>query len=484
MRIFLSGNTCKSHATLSTINSPLSTINYSLGLVATSVFRYYVWNYFLLSDFVIFRSFFSNGMITKEVVLTGLGVLSPVGLDKESFGQALLEAQSGIGFLNIQTSNHALRPMGSEVPDFHAKDFVKPRKNIKVMSRDIQLAFVSACHASTDAGLVTEGNSRTVDPERLGVIFGSDLIGAEVDMLLDAFRSGIHNGQYNFDQWGTDAMNEVFPLWMLKFLPNMPACQISIGHDARGPSNSITLCRGSSLAAIIEAVRTIKRGAADVMIAGGCGNRINQDFQTRIKSYFVAPRQQDPNRVPRPFDIDRCGSILGEGSGAFVLERREFAEARGAKIYATIRGFAEVNEPNLHKTRPTGNAIRNSIRFALQRASLTPNDIGFVNADGIGTEYDDRIEAEAIQDVLGNVPVTSNKGNFGDLGSGTGAVELVSTILSLQDGRIPPTRNHEKTAPDCPINVVHGKPATFSSSFVLKLNQTRMGRSFALILEK
>lgn len=423
-------------------------------------------------------------MITNEVVLTGLGVLSPVGIDKESFRRALLEGQNGIGFLNIQTSNDSLRPMGSEVPDFHAKDFIKPRKNIKVMSRDIQLAFVSACHASADAGLVTEGDSRTVESDRFGVVFGSDLIGAEVDMLLDAFRAGIHDGQYNFDQWGTDAMNEIFPLWMLKFLPNMPACQISIGHDARGPSNSVTLCRGSSLAAIIGAARTIERGAADVMIAGGCGNRVNQDFQTRIKSYFIAPRQNDPSRVLRPFDIDRCGSVLGEGSGAFILERREFAEARGAKIYATIRGFAEVNEPNLHETRPTGKAIRNSIRLALQRADLTPNDIGFVNADGIGAEYDDRIEAESIQHVLGNVPVTSNKGNFGDLGSGTGAVELVSAVLSLQDGQIPPTRNHEKTAPDCPINVVYGKPAAFSSPFVLKLNQTRMGRSFALILEK
>ncbi|MDR0611637.1 MAG: beta-ketoacyl-[acyl-carrier-protein] synthase family protein [Planctomycetaceae bacterium] len=423
-------------------------------------------------------------MITQEVVLTGLGVLSPVGIDKESFHNALLECRSGIGFLNIATSDNSLRPMGSEVPDFHAKDFVKPRKNIKVMSRDIQLAFVSACHASADAGLVTEGDARTVDPDRFGVVFGSDLIGAEVDMLLDAYRTGIQNGQYHFERWGIDAMNEVFPLWMLKFLPNMPACQISIGHDARGPSNSVTLCRGSSLAAIIEAVRTIERGAADVMIAGGCGNRVNQDFQTRIKSYFTAPRQSDPSRVPRPFDIDRCGSVLGEGSGAFVLERRDFAKARGAKIYATIRGFAEVNEPNLHKTRPTGLAIRRSIRLALQSAGLTPNDIGFINADGTGAEYDDRIEAEAIQNVLGNIPVTSNKGNFGDLGSGTGAVELVSAVLSLRDGQIPPTRNHEKTAPDCPINVVYGKPSTFSSPFALKLNQTRMGRSFAMILEK
>ncbi len=428
-------------------------------------------------------------MKKTEVVFTGIGVLSPLGNDKESFQRALLEGRSGVGFLNIDTENETLRPMGSEVGDFNAKDYVKPRKNIKVMSRDIQLAFVSACHAVQDAGLVTaangtDGEGSTVDPDRFGVVFGSDLIGAEVDMQLDAYRAGIADGKYDFTRWGTDAMSKIFPLWMLKFLPNMPACQICIGHDARGPSNSVTLCRGSSLAAIIEAARHIQRGAADVMIAGGCGNRANQDFQTRVNAYFAAPRCDDPTTLPRPFDAQRCGCVLGEGSGAFVLESREFAEARGARIYGTIRSFAETTEPKLYDDRPSGEAIRRSIRLALKNAALEPADIGFVNADGIGAEHDDRMEAEAIRDTLGNVPVVSNKGNFGDIGSGTGSLELASTLLSLRDGKIPPTRNHTKTANDCPINVVHGSPASFSSPVALKLNQTRMGRSFALIVSK
>jgi 3-oxoacyl-[acyl-carrier-protein] synthase II len=316
------------------------------------------------------------------------------------------------------------------------------------------------------------------------VIFGSDLIGAEVDMLLGTFRAGIANGQYDASKWGTDAMKEIFPLWMLKFLPNMPACQISIGLDARGPSNSITLCRCSSLAAIIEAVRTIERGSADVMIGGGCGNRVNQDFQTRTKSYFTAPRRNDPASLPRPFDTDRCGSVLGEGSGAFVLESREFAEARGATIYATVKGFAQTNEPTLHDTRPTGRAIRQSILSALQRADLKPSDIGLVNPDGLGSDHDDRIEAEAIQAILGDVPVSATKGNFGDLGSGTGAVELAAAVLAMQTGMIPPTRNHEKTAADCPIHVIHGKPSPLKATAVLKMNQTRMGRAFAIVLER
>ena len=423
-------------------------------------------------------------MQKREVVLTGLGVLTSVGIDKDTFWNALLNGKSGLGFLNIDTADDSLRPMGGEVPDFHAKDYVKPKKNIKIMSRDIQLAFVSACLACQDAGLVTEGDSRNVDPDRFGVVFGSDLIGAEVDMLLSAFRAGIADGQYDFSRWGTDAMKEIFPLWMLKFLPNMPACQISIGLDARGPSNSITLCRCSSLAAIIEATRTIERGGADVMIGGGCGNRVNQDFQTRTKSYFTAPRRDDPTSLPRPFDAERCGSVMGEGAGAFVLESREFAEARGATIYATVKGFAQVNEPTLYQTRPTGRAIRQAIQSALQRADLKASDIGLVNPDGLGAEHDDRIEAEAIQATLGDVPVSATKGNFGDLGSGTGAVELAAAVLAMQTGTIPPTRNHEKTAADCPINVVHGKPDVLKTSAILKMNQTRMGRAFTIVLEK
>lgn len=411
-------------------------------------------------------------------------MLSPVGIDKEAFRDALLQGCSGIGFVDVPTADSSLRPMGGVVPDFSPKDYVKPKKNIKVMCRDIQLAFVSACMACNDARLITEGEGRNVDAERFGVVFGSDLIGAEVDLLLDAFRVGIEEGKHDFRTWGPAAMKEVFPLWMLKFLPNMPACHISIGHDARGPSNSVTLCRGSSIAAVMESVRALERGAADVMIAGGCGNRVNQDFQTRINAYFPAQRRDNPDTLPRPFDAERCGTVLGEGAGAFILESREFAEARQANIYATVRGFGSAMEPVLHQRRPTGEAIRRAIRLALKDADLSPTDIGFVNADGIGTEHDDRIEAEAIRDVLGDVPVVSNKGNFGDLGSGTGAVELISTVLALLDGKIPPTRNHEKTAADCPINVVHGEPFSTARPIALKLNQTRMGRSFAVILEK
>lgn len=433
-------------------------------------------------------TFGACSMTKKEVVLTGIGVLSPIGNDLETFWSALIAKKSGIGFLSIDTVDESLRPMGGEVPEFPIKELLKARKyqkNIKVMSRDIQLAYAASIFAANDANLVTDGENRSVASERLGIVFGSDLIGAEVDMQLDAYRRGIKNGAYHFNEWGNSVKaGDIFPLWMLKFLPNMPACHIAIAHDSRGPSNSVTLCRCSSLAAVFEACRTIDRGDADVMIVGGCGNRVNQDFQTRINSYFPAPRQSDPTRVPRPFDAERCGTVIGEGSAAFILESRDFAEARGAKIYGTIRGFAAATEPKLYETRPTGRAIRSAIRNVLKEAGLSPKDIGHVNADGLGVEHDDKIEAEAIHAELGDVFVTANKGHFGDLGSGTGAVELAASLLALKHGQVPPTRNHDETGKDCPIQVVHKQAVATPTPFVLKLNQTRIGRSFALIVEK
>lgn len=420
----------------------------------------------------------------KEVVLTGIGLLSPIGNDPESYWNALCEGKSGIKELESLRSPSVTRtPIGGEVGDFKAKDFIKPRKNIKVMTRDIQLGFVAAALASQDAGLVTEGPTRTVEPDRFGVVFGADLIGAEIDSLLDAYKAGIQGDTYDFSTWGT-AMERIFPLWMLKHLPNMPACHISIGQDARGPSNTVMVCRGSCIASIAEGVRAIQRGLVDVMICGSVGNRINPDFLARAKTYGMPPADREPSTLPRPFDAERCGTPLAEGAGAYILESRAFAEARGANIRARIRGFASTTEAVLHNQPLTGDAIQRAIWNALKMAGMEAGDIGHVNADGLGTVEDDRVEAAAIEATLGDVPVTAPKGSLGDSGAGAGAVEWAASVLALEKGLVPPTCNHGKAATDCRINVVHGKPVASPKPTALKLNQTRMGRSYALIIDR
>ena len=428
-------------------------------------------------------------MLKTEVVFTGIGVLSPIGLTLDSYWTSLMENRGAVGFVQSLDVYNSERPMGAEVPDFKPKEYFRSKKDvkqIKVMSRDIQLGFSAAMLACSDAGLITENNeNRNVDPDRFGVVFGADLIGLDISELFDTYRAGIKDGKYDSNNWGTDAMQKIFPLWMLKYLPNMPACHIGIAHDARGPSNTLTLQRASSIAAIMEAARIIERGAADVMICGGCGNCVNPGFLARSAAHQLAPHSDMPSQLPRPFDVNRPGSVLGEGAAAFVIERRSFAEARGAKIYAKIGGFCERINPSIHSTsKNDGSGIKDAIRGAMEDAGIKPDDLSHINAEGHGTVQDDPIEANAIRDELGDVPVTALKGFFGNIGSGTGAVELVSSLLSLQYGLIPPTKNCDKIADDCPINVVQNQPRPSSKQASLKINNGLGGRTVALVLEK
>ena len=421
----------------------------------------------------------------KEIVITGFDLISPIGVGQEDFWVSLRDGVSGIGYLEGTTQDSPLRPFAASVPDFHAKDFVKPRKNIKVMSRDIQLGFVAAMMAAKRAGLnasVDDPENRTVEPDRLGVIFGCDLMTLELSELADAFYAGINNGQYDFSTWGPSAMAKIMPLWMLKYLPNMPASHISIAMDARAASNSPTLDRVSSLASIIEAAHIIERGDADVMVCGGSGNRANACCLSRGNSYRLAPWTGDPQAVPRPFDANRVGTVPGSGSGAIIIESKEFALARGAKPLATLRGYFQGVAPT-SEYLVTAESVERSIAGVLENAGMTISDIDHINADGLGTVEDDALEAAGIKAAAGDTPVFTGKGHFGNLGSGTGAVELAASLIAMEKGTLPPVRNCEKIADDCPVNVIT-KEHTVTKSAFIKINQTNMGRSTAVVFEK
>ncbi|MDO5554869.1 MAG: beta-ketoacyl-[acyl-carrier-protein] synthase family protein [Planctomycetia bacterium] len=417
----------------------------------------------------------------KEVVITGLGVLSPIGISQEEYWNSLLEGKSGVRPIeSIKTT--LPKRLGAEVPEFQPKDYVKPKKNIKVMSRDIQLGFVAVAHACANAGLITEGDGKNVDPERFGVVFGSDLIGLDLGELVDAFHAGVLEGRYDFNTWGDASTGKILPLWMLKYLPNMPACHIGISVDARGPNNTPTLERGSALAAMIEAASVIARGDADVMICGSCGNRISPTIYAHAASYHVAPDHCDPDRVPRPYDAERNGTIIGEGAGAFILESEEFAKARGAKPLARLCGSARVTVPGV-RWGTESEAVARAAQTALADASLTVSDLDHVNADGLGTVEDDAAEAVGLRKALGDLPVFTGKGHFGNLGSGSGSVELVASLLAMQKGQLPAVRNCDRIADDCPIQV-NQEVRDVTRSHFMKLNSTNMGRSFAVVLEK
>ena len=414
----------------------------------------------------------------REVVITGMGVVSPIGIGNEPFWASLSEGRSGVRSLGLYTNADLPVTIGGQVVGLHPERHVRPRKALKVMSREIQMAVVAADLACTDAGI----GSSPVDPQRLGVVFGADMIYCDLEGMIAAYRACMASGQFDFAEWGGKALPEMFPLWMLKYLPNMPACHSGIAHDARGPTNALVLREVSSLAAIGEAMRVIERGQADVMIAGGTGSHVHPMMWGRKRIYRPSQHSGDPAAASRPFDADRDGLVHGEGAGAFFLEERRQAEAREAKVLAHFLGHAVAFEPHPRGQPLGGQAIRAAILRALDDARLAPGDVGHVNAHGLSTKHDDEIEAQAIRDTLGDVPVTAPKSFFGNLSAGTGAVEMAATVLAFDKGLVPPTLNYERPDPKCPVNVIHGEPLKLPRPTALLLNHSHDGRSVAMVL--
>jgi 3-oxoacyl-[acyl-carrier-protein] synthase II len=413
-----------------------------------------------------------------EVVITGVGPVSPIGIGREAFWDSLLAGRSGIAPLSAVLGTDLRVQFGGEVKDFDGKQFVKPRKSMKVMSREIQIGYAATMLAVADAGL-SKGD---VDPDRMGAVLGAEMFHCELNELANAYRKCVVDGQIRAELWGEGAMSDLYPLWMLKYLPNMVACHAAIALDARGPNNTITLDEVSSLLAVIEAVCIIQRGAADVMIAGGTGTRVNLNRMLYRGDQNWSHRSDDPAAACRPFDADRDGGVVGEGAGAFILERREFAEARGAKILARVLGFGRSYQRNPAGLLPTGGAIANSIDGALRSAGLAAGQIGHVNAHGASTIDHDRVEAQAIRNCLGDVPVTAPKSYFGSLGAATGAVEMAASVLGAAEGVVPPTLNYRRPDPACPVNVIHDQPLRTDNTTALILNQSETGQTAAVLI--
>jgi 3-oxoacyl-[acyl-carrier-protein] synthase II len=414
----------------------------------------------------------------REVVITGLGIVSPIGVGREQVWEAISTRRSGVVSIPQLADAGWIAPWGGEVRDFEPKEYIQPRKSIKVMSREIQLASAAAEMAWQDAGLA----EAAIDAERFGVIGAAGLLYCELDELDQPFKSWVNHEAFDIERWSKLAMGEMYPLWMLKYLPNMPACHIGIRYDARGPNNTLAQGDVSSLMAIAEAAEMIRRDLADVMIVGGTGSRINvTDLMWHAGAHVAREGGSDPSAVCRPFDKDRSGMVYGEGAAEFVLESRDHAERRGVRPLARIAGAASRFEPTAESQVPSGDAIRRSIQAALAAAKLESFHVGHVNAHGNSTLEDDPAEARAIRVALGNVPVTAPKSFFGNLGHGSGAVELAVSLVSLAHGAVPPTLNYETPDPDCPVNVVTEAQPVESRTFVA-LNHNTTGQATAVVV--
>lgn len=374
-------------------------------------------------------------------------------------------------------------PYAAEITDFDPREYLRDRKFLKVMSRGIQLGVSSASLAMQDANL----KSGDVDPDRLGVSFGAGRISTSPEEVADAVRKSTEaEGQFRYTRWGDDSMGRIAPLWLLRRLPNMPASHVSIDHDARGPNNTITCRDSSALLALAEACRVIERGAADAMIVGACSSNLQPVDLAKLNLFEGLTRREiDPERAVRPFDFDRDGTILGEGAGSFVVERYEHARARGARVYAEIVGIGAGCDGQGYWNGAGGTGLVHAIRNAMLRGDLDPRDIGHINAHGKSTQRDDLVEARAYHKAFGSlaerIPVTALKSYFGHFDAGSGAVEMIGSLLALEHGEVPATLNYESPDPRCRLNVVHDEPQPLRSQTAITVNRTTMGQSAAAI---
>lgn len=414
-----------------------------------------------------------------EVVITGLGIVCPIGVGSGAVGSALAAGRSGVRAVPELVEAGFPIPIAGDVADFEPKQYVKPRKALKVMSRESQLGFAAADLAYDQAQLGSSG----VDPDRFGVTCGSNMFVPEIPELAAACHaSDDGTGRFDFQKWGTEGLDEIIPLWLLKYLPNMTPCHIGIARDARGPSNSILAGETSGVLALIEAADVVARGHADVMIAGGVSSTICLMDMVWRNCARLSRRVDEPERASRPFDRDRDGYVGAEGAALFVVEKRSHAEARGVPPIARLLGSSRTNEAAADDYQPTGSAIRRSIEMALRSADISAADVGHVSAHGMSTPLDDRIEAQAIAELLGETPVTATKSFIGNIGAAGGAVELAISLIGLLHSAVPPTLNYESPDPDCPVNVVT-ETTPMANRLVLKLSHRTMGSAAAVVLD-
>ncbi len=407
--------------------------------------------------------------MTRSVVITGLGPVCGLGIGIEPTWQGAVEGRSAIGPCRAFDASAYPCPFAAELPeDFRGRDFVPRsyRKATKIMARDIEMAVAAADLAARDARLTTRATAEQGDaqtsypPHRMGAQIGAGLIAADLDELTAALdKARDERGGFDMKKWGAEGMHELTPLWLLKYLPNMLACHVTIVHDTQGPSNTITCTESSAGLSVGEARRVIGRGAAEVCFCGGLESRIN--LMSLMRQTFTGRYIQvepgattDPATLVRPFDRQAAGSVPGEGGAILILEAEEaFKQRRDAdpeaRAYARISGFAAsqtVHPATRNRTPdPEGLAIAAAARRAIAQAGITPDQIDLIVAFGCGHPDYDRPEAAALHSVfgpaIGRIRICSTKPMVGLLGAGAGGLDLCIAARAIAQQKLPAVLN-------------------------------------------
>ncbi|MDR2763373.1 MAG: hypothetical protein LBB88_12280 [Planctomycetaceae bacterium] len=478
-------------------------------------------------------------MSRRRVVVTGIGLISPLSISVDGFWESLVSGHSGVrpyvpfGLASFPVSVAAPAMFNGDIDEFDAIDSTQRKaikKGLKLMSREIQMAVAASSKALNHAEIYVG----QLAPERVGISFGSDYILTTVEDVIDAIRacsnlsepnlsklnlseSSLSEqsltrsiGKFDFRLWGKEGLSKMQPLWQLKYLPNMPASHIAILNNFHGPSNSITLREASVGAVVGESVSIIASGRTDVMIAGTTGGWLHP-----CKLISALRNEELSDAACCPFDLNRKGTTLGDGAAAIVLEEREHAKKRGVKIWCEIVAGSCKMKRDRQNTDYRRDVVRTVILDVLKYGALRRDDfankkfvenienesaskindeirefaidrIGHINAHGLGSRESDKAEAMAINDVFGlrtePIPVVAAKGFWGNAGAGTGMFELIASILSLKMQKFFPSINHKISDPECPITIADPSKHSTGDSFI-KIALNPHGHASALLVK-
>jgi len=435
-------------------------------------------------------------MRSHRVVITGFGAISPLGLTAGKMWASLCEGKSGISRITAFDPAGFTCKIAGQVPEYRIQDNVprSHRKAVKLMSRDIELSVIAANEALVHAGLVTKGidpEKVNIEPQRVGVNLGAGLISCDMVELAPAVAASVTDGAFDIHKWGKEGLELVTPLWLLKYLPNMLACHVGIIHDIQGPSNTITCAEASGHLAIAEAAQTIARGDSDIALAGGAEAKVNPIVLIRQCLIKRATTQgnDEPAAACRPFDAGATGSVFGEAAGVVILENREHAESRGAKIYAEVVGLGQSNNinPAYERLEPDGKGVRIAIEKAMAEAQISPDELDLIVPHGTGIPADDLAEAQAIRAALGEttakIPVWPTKSMLSNTGAAAGAVDVIAAVCAIRDGKIPAAKNCDRKAEDCDLNIAT-EPREMKIRYAMSISYTYGGQTAAVVLKR
>ncbi len=407
--------------------------------------------------------------MSNRVVITGLGWVTPMGHSIEQVWRRLINGESGIAPTTLFDASTFPTTFSAEVKHFDLSRHVKDLSKHQQVGRNTAFALAACAQAwdmaklpslSSPSQLATPNSQ--LDLDRVGIYLGSGEGSLDFDAYTNASLSGWAENATELDtvQWAKIAFERMNPMREIEQEPNMPLSHLALLTGARGPAaNCLTACAASTQA-IGEAMEILRRGDADVMIAGGAHSMIHPFGVTGFNRLTaLSTLNENPEGASRPFDADRGGFVLGEGAGVVILETLEHAQKRGAKILAEIVGYGSTADAfRITDQHPEGEGAIVAMTEAMRDADLSPTDIHYINAHGTGTKENDGNESLAIKKVFGDhakkVPVSSIKSMMGHLIAAAGAVELITCVLTIRDQIIPPTTNYQTPDPDCDLDYV------------------------------